>query len=1505
MFKVTNKIVSFFLIFSMVFPTLIGGLFSTGTQVFAAELGGGAIIDSVKMEKTDLYNGERVGISVTFSEKEGIGIKNGDTITMSLPPELIGIVSSAELKDPATGKVLGEAKIVNDQVICTFNSTAEELINVKGYFYFKVRVDSQKEGTISKTTDFGVNIPDIDYTVTYEKGEAGNDDDYPFFSKYGYMSEDGSNKITWQVIINQPKKELVHDGTNQKLIEVDDTSAADQTLLADSFRYFIEDKDKNFTWISQAEFSQYGTLEIDPANGNHFNVKLFAKEISNHKFGLVYDTHINDLNKKEFANDYTANYQITGEDQTIEKNTSYTENNSAGGGGSGDLPEKGSARLVKSLENKADVLLPGITFELFNAANQSLGSYQTDDQGQINVKNMELGQYYFKEVSAPEQFDVDQTKQYPFEIKENSATGELIPVTNKIKKTSLNLTKVWVGPETTSIDVRIYADGQDINRQVTIEKASNWQLLVTNLDKYNVDGSLINYTVQEVNVPAGYESVVTGNNETGLTITNTNIEKLNIPVIKKWQGEATDSVEVSLKRNNKITDKTIQLSPANNWRAEFTDLAKYDSKGKEISYSVVEAELAGYVATYTGNAQDGFTITNTRSTSITIPVTKKWVGPVGKPATVELFSNGVTTGRSVKLTANQNWTSAFTNLPEYDENGQEINYTLKEIQQENYDATITGSAKEGFTVTNTNNEKMTIPVKKEWFGPVGEKVIIRLLADGVDTSKSLELTSQKNWQGAFTDLPKYTEAGEEISYTIKEDKLENYFSLIDGNAKEGFLVTNINSEQVDLPVKKKWQGEKKDSVKIYAQVNGLLLPDVFIVLSEENNWEGTIDYLPKYDSAGELFHYTVVEEELSGYVTTYAGDQDTGYTVTNTRADSTSIPVTKKWVGPVGGDVVVKLFANGKDTAISLTLQANQNWEGKFTNLPTYDDKGIEIKYTVEEIAQENYESSIKGNSTEGFVITNTNKEETSIPVKKVWNGPEKDAITVFLYNDKNVKIKEMTINEAMNWQASFDHLPKYNADGKAINYFIREENMENYRPLIQGSKEAGYTINNINTEKVAVSVTKKWVGPIAGRVQVNLVKNGQMLSNYLTLDQTTNWQGTFSELEKYQADGTENKYTIVETVGYKNYDAAISGTAETGYTVTNTNSETITIPVAKEWVGPIGESATIELFRDSETTPLKLVLNADNDWKGEFADLPKYDDAGNEYNYQIKEVTVANYEREITGDSETGFVVTNTNIEKIKIPVTKKWIGPAAENVTIQLKQNDILMNSELLLNAENNWQGTFVDLPKYDEFGEEYQYTLTEKDLENYRSEITGTPETGFVVTNRNCEKIQLPVKKKWIGKKADEVQIKLMKNGVPIEETLSLNEENQWQGEFTDLPKYDDAGVENQYTVIEEELPGYQSEITGDVSTGFTVTNRYLGTEENPPNPSRPELPNTGDLSGKSELVNELGNQMSVGNQDHQLPKTNSKQENYLWLGVLSVSLGMFSYGMCYRKMGSKTK
>lgn len=1333
MIKVVNKITSFFLIFSLMLPIIIGGVISTARVVEAKELGKEGFIDVVKMEKNDLYTGERVGISVEFSEKEGMKIKEGDTITMSLPPELIGIVSSVELKDPETGNVFGQAKIVNDQVICTFNKTAEEFIHVKGYFRFNVRVDSQTEGTISKTTDFGVNVAPVDYTVTYESNPGEVEEDrYPFFTKYGYMSEDGSNTVTWQMLINQPKKELANDGSVAKWIEVEDTSKEGQVLLASSFRYFIEDKNKNFTWLTPEEFKQYGVLEIDQSNPNHFKIKVSAKEVSEKKFGIVYETQITDLSKKEYGNDYTIDYQIAGEEETIEKGTASAENNSAIGGGSGDLPEKGSVRLVKTLENNPSILLQGITFELFTQSNQSLGTFETDSQGQINVPNLALGQYYFKEVAAPSHFIFDKDKTYPFEIKESSEAGVLINATNSIEKTTLNLKKVWVGPETDQVTLNIYADGQDIHRQVVISKEYGWELLVTNLDKYHLDGSLIHYTVEEIAVPEHYESVISGDDVNGYTITNTNQEKVTIPVMKKWAGDAAASVTIYLKRNNQITNTSIQLSEDNNWTATFDDLPKYDEKGQEISYSVVEEDLTGYAATYSGNMKDGFTVTNTRATSITIPVIKKWIGPVGEPVTIELLADGVPTGRKVKLDAGKNWESKFTNLPQYNQSGQEIQYTVSEQAQKHYDVSITGNANEGFTVVNTNNETITIPIDKEWSGPIGEKATINLFANQNRTPYSLTLTKSQDWKGSFKDLPKYDEKGKEITYTIEEEELAEYIPSIRGNQQTGFTIINLNTEEVNIPVKKKWQGETGAPVKVYATANGVRMPDVFVILSEENNWEGTLEHLFKYEVNGALVNYSVVEEEMDGYVTTYSGDAQTGFVVTNTREDSITIPVMKKWVGPKREEVTIKLLANGKESGTELILRADLQWQGKFTNLPKYDEQGKKILYTVEESALPDYETEITGNAELGFIITNTNHEEISIPVTKVWKGPKKKAVKVLLYDDKNVNIKELMLDDTTNWQATFEHLPKYDAQGQEKRYFIREEAIDNYRPSITGNQQNGFIITNTNTETTSVTASKEWIGPIAGRVQVNLMRDGKMTSKYAFLDKGNHWQTAFSDLEKYREDGTEYQYTVTEASVYKNYDVTISGNDKAGFILTNTNNEKVTLPVKKEWVGPKGQEVTIELLQNGKKMVHRLNLNENNHWQGNFTQLPKYDAAGNSYVYEIQEVPMDGYQSTITGDAEHGWLVTNKNIESMSIPVVKKWTGKAEKEAIFYLVKNGEKTDKELILNETNNWQSAFHDLSQYDENGQKNSYTIIEKAISGYQLELIGNAEKGFIATN-----------------------------------------------------------------------------------------------------------------------------------------------------------------------------
>ena len=58
-----------------------------------------------------------------------------------------------------------------------------------------------------------------------------------------------------------------------------------------------------------------------------------------------------------------------------------------------------------------------------------------------------------------------------------------------------------------------------------------------------------------------------------------------------------------------------------------------------------------------------------------------------------------------------------------------------------------------------------------------------------------------------------------------------------------------------------------------------------------------------------------------------------------------------------------------------------------------------------------------------------------------------------------------------------------------------------------------------------------------------------------LTLNAANQWKGEFKNLYKYdQTDGHEIQYTVKE-VTVEGYTSAISGTAQTGFTITNTKN--------------------------------------------------------------------------------------------------------------------------------------------------------------------------------------------------------------------------------------------------------------------------------------------------------------------------------------------------------------
>lgn len=86
---------------------------------------------------------------------------------------------------------------------------------------------------------------------------------------------------------------------------------------------------------------------------------------------------------------------------------------------------------------------------------------------------------------------------------------------------------------------------------------------------------------------------------------------------------------------------------------------------------------------------------------------------------------------------------------------------------------------------------------------------------------------------------------------------------------------------------------------------------------------------------------------------------------------------------------------------------------------------------------------------------------------------------------------------------------------------------------------------------------------------------------------------------------------------------------------------------------------------------------------------------------------------------------------KSISVSVQKKWShgdNPVAirpQDVTIYLKNGDAIVD-RLLLNADNQWSGTFSGLPT------DGRYTVDEETVPNYAKEISGDAQHGFTVKN-----------------------------------------------------------------------------------------------------------------------------------------------------------------------------
>ena len=69
-------------------------------------------------------------------------------------------------------------------------------------------------------------------------------------------------------------------------------------------------------------------------------------------------------------------------------------------------------------------------------------------------------------------------------------------------------------------------------------------------------------------------------------------------------------------------------------------------------------------------------------------------------------------------------------------------------------------------------------------------VTVHLLADGVDTGLTVQLSAANNWNYVWYDLPVYTSYGNIISYSVAEDPVPGYTAEYSGSMNGGYTITN-------------------------------------------------------------------------------------------------------------------------------------------------------------------------------------------------------------------------------------------------------------------------------------------------------------------------------------------------------------------------------------------------------------------------------------------------------------------------------------------------------------------------------------------------------------------------------------------------------------------------------------------------------------------------------------------------------------------------------------------
>ncbi|MBM6909399.1 Cna B-type domain-containing protein [Oscillibacter valericigenes] len=322
------------------------------------------------------------------------------------------------------------------------------------------------------------------------------------------------------------------------------------------------------------------------------------------------------------------------------------------------------------------------------------------------------------------------------------------------------------------------------------------------------------------------------------------------------------------------------------------------------------------------------------------------------------------------------------------------------------------------------------------------------------------------------------------------------------------------------------------------------------------------------------------------------------------------------------------------------------------------------------------------------------------------------------------------------------------------------------------------------------------------------------------------------------------------------------------------TNKAITSLTVLKQWhttADKIADSITVQLWRTTnknlvgqtegdveQVTDETATLSAANNWKVVFDQLDKVNEQNEKYYYYAIEEgdsgsgIEVKYDHGEPDENTVAFTTTIINKGFTDITVTKTWqddndaqdLRPDTLKLTLyrktavteQEKVDEVTLSAEHAQSGNSNvWTYTFQDLPDTDENGNLYTYWVEEEPVSGYTESRTDDLDLVNTLGDADTE-VQIQGEKTWVGddpaKRPASITVILLQNGTEVKrQEVRPNEDGKWTYDFGNWPVYDDSGRAYTYTVQEEPVDGYGTQVNGyDIVNGqggLTVTKQvYSG-------------------------------------------------------------------------------